>query len=180
LPIEPAASNRQPETSFIETFIRPFDLSRAPLIRVGLIKTGKESHLLITDIHHIITDGVSNNILTKDFMTLYRGEELPGLYLQYTDFSEWQNSLVISGEIERRMNYWLNVFAGEIPVLNLQTDFPRPEVHTGCFKCIVIEIHGTGRYRDRIAQFRTDTFRPGKYHRYVCGATGNEKSARGR
>jgi hypothetical protein len=112
----------------MKNFIRPFNLARAPLMRAGLIKTGKDSHLLITDTHHVISDGVSINILTKDFMTLYRGEELPGLNLQYKDFSEWQNNLVISGEIERQMNYWLNMFAGEIPVLNLPTDFPRPKV----------------------------------------------------
>ncbi|MCP4216126.1 MAG: amino acid adenylation domain-containing protein, partial [bacterium] len=58
-------------TGIINNFVRPFDLSRAPLMRAGLIKTGPNSHVLMTDFHHIIADGISLGIFAKDFMDYY-------------------------------------------------------------------------------------------------------------
>jgi len=122
----PAARSPQPATALINSFIRPFDLSRAPLLRVGLLKTGEDSHLLLVDMHHIISDGVSHGILVKDFLALNAGEELLPLRLQYKDFSEWQNGETDKESIKRQEEYWLKEFAAEIPVLELPTDYPRP------------------------------------------------------
>jgi amino acid adenylation domain-containing protein len=69
-------NEKVPITTMIKAFIRPFDLSKAPLLRVGLIKTGKKRHILMIDMHHIISDGTSMGILVKDFMALYQGEGL--------------------------------------------------------------------------------------------------------
>ena len=41
------------------SFIRPFNLFKAPLLRVGLMEIGTTKHLLLVDMHHIISDGVS-------------------------------------------------------------------------------------------------------------------------
>jgi amino acid adenylation domain-containing protein len=113
------------EDQVINNFVRPFDLSTASLFRVGLIQTGARRYILMFDMHHIITDGISLGILTKEFMALSAGEPLPPLRLQYKDFSQWQNRLFESGGIKKQEEYWLNQFASEIPVLNLPTDFPR-------------------------------------------------------
>jgi len=110
----------------VENFLKPFDLSRAPLLRVGLIKTGEDEYVFMTDMHHIISDGVSIDILLNDFTRLYRGEELAPLRLQYKDFSRWQNSETQKELIKRQKLYWLTAFSGELPVLNLPTDYPRP------------------------------------------------------
>jgi iturin family lipopeptide synthetase A len=110
----------------VEQFIRPFDLSRPPLLRVGLVKLSALQHILMVDMHHIITDGASKGGLVKEFMQLYGGEELPALRLQYRDFARWQNKMVVSGEMKRQEEFWSDVFAGEIPVINLPTDFERP------------------------------------------------------
>jgi hypothetical protein len=130
-------------------FIKTFDLSRAPLIRVGLVKLlhtptalhahprrgtynsqeGKEDkYLLMVDMHHIITDGVSLAVLIKEFLTLYSGSELPGLKLQYKDYSEWQINQMTRGKIKNQEEYWLKRFQGEIPTLQMPTDYPRPRV----------------------------------------------------
>ncbi|UCH93630.1 MAG: amino acid adenylation domain-containing protein, partial [Candidatus Aminicenantes bacterium] len=116
--------------STIKAFIRPFDLSRAPLIRSGLIKLAEGYHIWIVDMHHIISDGTSHTILTEDFLALYSGKELEPLRLHYKDFSQWQNRLFASGEIKGQEDYWLGLFSGEIPRLELPTDFKRPEVFT--------------------------------------------------
>ncbi len=110
----------------VDQFIQPFDLSKAPLIRVSLVKTGKDKHLLLLDIHHIVSDGMSEIVLTNDFIRLYDGKELPGIKLRYRDYSQWLDRLDRLGKIEDQEEYWLNRFNGELPVLELPLDFPRP------------------------------------------------------
>jgi len=71
----------------VKNFIRPFELSSAPLFRVGLIELSEDSHILIYDIHHIISDGTTIDIIIREFAELYNGRELPNLRIQYKDFS---------------------------------------------------------------------------------------------
>ncbi|WP_051541403.1 non-ribosomal peptide synthetase [Caldalkalibacillus mannanilyticus] len=112
----------------IRETIKPFHLAQAPLFRATLLQTGQEKHYLILDMHHIISDGTSLNILTKDFTSLYYGNELPELNIQYKDFSEWQNERYQSEYMKKQESFWLSSFEGEIPVLDMPTDFPRPSV----------------------------------------------------
>ncbi|HLP58020.1 MAG TPA: condensation domain-containing protein, partial [Candidatus Deferrimicrobium sp.] len=108
------------QDDLIKNFIRPFDLSQAPLLRVGLLK-----QILIVDMHHIISDGTSLAVLIEEFMMLYQGEELTALPLQYKDYAAWQNREK-EGVLSRQQEFWLAEFAGEIPVLNLPYDYARP------------------------------------------------------
>ncbi|MDQ1355211.1 MAG: Amino acid adenylation protein [Acidobacteriota bacterium] len=116
------------EETIPKSFVRPFDLSRAPLFRAGLMRMSEDRVLLMVDMHHIITDGVSHGILIRDFTWLYRGDrQLPNLRIQYKEYSQWQNCLKDSGELKKQETYWLNEFrSGDIPILDLPTDFPRP------------------------------------------------------
>ncbi|HLP58845.1 MAG TPA: condensation domain-containing protein, partial [Candidatus Deferrimicrobium sp.] len=77
------------DEEMIKNFIRPFDLSQAPFLRVRLLKKEKENHLLLVDMHHSISDGRSLDIFLAELFALYRGEKMPELGLQYKDFSEW-------------------------------------------------------------------------------------------
>ncbi|HLP62423.1 MAG TPA: amino acid adenylation domain-containing protein, partial [Candidatus Deferrimicrobium sp.] len=115
----------------IRNYIRPFDLSKASLLRVGLLKEKGEKgdrHILMIDMHHIISDGTSMNILVKDFIALYQDMGLSELGLQYKDYSSWQNSKKHEESIKQQEHFWINEFAGEIPVLELPTDYLRPVV----------------------------------------------------
>ncbi|WP_053375082.1 non-ribosomal peptide synthase/polyketide synthase [Paenibacillus sp. FJAT-27812] len=114
----------------IESFVRPFDLSEAPLLRVGLLKLSDEEHLLLFDMHHIVSDGISMNVLIQEFTQLYRGEEPAELKIQYKDFALWQHGLFEAGVMSKQEAYWTERFAGEIPALELATDFPRPAVRS--------------------------------------------------
>ena len=142
--------------TIIREFVRPFDLARAPLLRVGLIEllhtptapgahpsntlptpSAPRSHpsqegrsILIIDMHHIIHDGISQVIFLKDFMALYNGEELPGLKNQYKEYSQWQNRFLEREAIKKQEKYWTDEFKGEIPLLNLPTDYARPAVQS--------------------------------------------------
>ncbi len=112
----------------IADFIRPFDLSKAPLLRASLVKREQDKYLLLLDTHHIISDGVSQTLLAKEFGLLYEGEDLPGLKLRYRDYAEWENRYFLGGYLKRQEEYWLERFQGELPVLNLPLNYPRPEV----------------------------------------------------
>ncbi|MCP4158079.1 MAG: amino acid adenylation domain-containing protein, partial [bacterium] len=118
-----------------KTFFRPFELSRAPLLRVAIIETvaaetGNHNRLMLLDMHHIITDGTSRTILTKDFFALSAGKSLTPLRLQYKDYAEWQNNSKQKILKKQQEEFWLNLFSGELPVLELPTDYPRPAMQS--------------------------------------------------
>jgi amino acid adenylation domain-containing protein len=123
------APHLQP-SALIAAFVRPFNLSTAPLLRVGLVKLDDNEHLLLVDMHHIVADGLSHQILAQDFMCLYGGQPLPPLRLQYRDFCLWQHSAGQQAAAASQKEYWLKVFGDEIPVLSLPTDFPRPPIQS--------------------------------------------------
>ncbi|HLP58023.1 MAG TPA: amino acid adenylation domain-containing protein, partial [Candidatus Deferrimicrobium sp.] len=114
----------------IEDFVRNFDLTKAPLIRVFLAKRDDEKHLLVVDMHHIISDGVSVQVLVRDFRALFAGTKLEPLHLHYKDFSQWQNNETEQAAIKQQGNYWRQQLDGEIIPLNLPTDYTRPAVQS--------------------------------------------------
>jgi tyrocidine synthetase-3 len=145
-----AEESKAPE--LINGFIRPFDLSRAPLLRVGLIELSNQKNLLVVDVHHIVADGISMEIINRELISLYQGEELPDLRIQYKDFSAWQNRLLQSEHLKRQEEYWLERYLGELPVLNLPTDYPRPAIQSFAGDRINVKIGaGLTRRLDRLA-----------------------------
>jgi amino acid adenylation domain-containing protein len=115
-------------------FVRPFDLSRPLLWRLGLIRQSESAYLLLMDIHHIIADGVSISIIVREIMSMLRQKELPALKLQYRDFSHWQLENSRKGLLQSQRDYWLRVFRQKAPILDLPTDFTRPPEHSGAGK----------------------------------------------
>ncbi len=111
-------------------FIKPFKLNSPPLIRGVVVKSENNENLVLLDMHHIICDGISQEILESEFINLYSGIELPELKLQYKDYSDWQNSDKQIKKAKLQESYWLNVLSGELPVLQLPTDYKRPLIQT--------------------------------------------------
>jgi hypothetical protein len=115
----------------LKDFVRPFNLKQAPLMKASLLNVNKNiktAHhtVLAVDMHHIISDEISHAILKQDFVSLYEGRELPPLRIQYRDFSLWQNSQRIRDTIKQQEAFWLKEFEGEMPVLAIDSDYPRP------------------------------------------------------
>ncbi|MBN2862730.1 MAG: amino acid adenylation domain-containing protein [Bacteroidales bacterium] len=130
LPMEYFKCTNEEASAVISKFVRPFDLSEAPLIRVGYIETGESTGIFLFDMHHIISDGVSMGILAKEVFQYYNGIKLAPLGIQYKDFSQWQNGLLESGQMQKQEDYWMEKFQGDIPMINLPLDFPRPKVQS--------------------------------------------------
>ncbi len=116
----------KPAASSVENFIRPFDLSRAPLLRLGLVKIEAEKVILMVDMHHIISDGISHLVLVQDFTALYNGRQFPPLKLQYKAYAQWQEQFFQSKAFKQQEKYWLEHLKGDIPRLHMPLDFKRP------------------------------------------------------
>jgi amino acid adenylation domain-containing protein len=136
-------------------FIKPFNLGNAPLMRVRLVKPAQDSHLLLFDLHHIVSDGISSVILVREFREMYGGKELQPLRLQYKDYSEWQNHLLQKGMMKKQDEYWFNRFRSHIPVLELPLDYPRPPVQT--FDGSILRFELAEHLREGIYQLMKET-----------------------
>ncbi len=114
---------------------RPFDLARGPLMRATLIRLDPGNHFLLLNMHHIVSDGWSTGVIMGETMTLYkalsegRPSPLPEYQIQYADFAYWQQR-VLQEVLEEQVAYWKRQLAGAVPVLELPTDRPRPQVQT--------------------------------------------------
>ncbi len=130
-------------------FIQTFDLSKVPLLRVALVKIRGEGSLLMIDMHHMISDGISHSILEREFRAIYSGEELSLLKLQYKDYSEWLYDEVQQERIKKQENYWMDQFKDETPVLSLSIDYVRPafQSHEGASVRFVLSQEVTDNIR---------------------------------
>jgi amino acid adenylation domain-containing protein len=111
----------------------PFDLVHGPLLRGKAIKLSKQEHVLMLNMHHIITDGWSLSVLINELsliMNAFRERvkpELPPLPVQYVDYGVWQRELLEeSGILEQQLAYWKEKLAGAPESLDLPTDYARP------------------------------------------------------
>ncbi|MGB9943784.1 surfactin non-ribosomal peptide synthetase SrfAA [Bacillus subtilis] len=117
------------DEAIMASFVRTFDLAKAPLFRIGLLGLEENRHMLLFDMHHLISDGVSIGIMLEELARIYKGEQLPDLRLQYKDYAVWQSRQAAEG-YKKDQAYWKEVFAGELPVLQLLSDYPRPPVQS--------------------------------------------------
>ncbi|MCC7358230.1 MAG: amino acid adenylation domain-containing protein [Anaerolineales bacterium] len=110
----------------------PFEIERGPLFRAQLYQRAADEHVLLLALDHLITDFWSMTVLATELMHLYqaahagRPASLPPLPVQYADFVRWQNSRLAGPEGDKLWAYWQRQLQGELPVLDLPTDRPRP------------------------------------------------------
>ena len=115
---------------------RSFDLSIGPLLRGILYRLSKEQYVFVYVMHHIISDGISMDTLYSELTSIYssieRGSslELPPLRIHYKDYAVWQQAELKRGALSASRDYWLDQFIGELPVLDLPTDYPRPIIRS--------------------------------------------------
>ncbi|MCP5050740.1 MAG: amino acid adenylation domain-containing protein, partial [bacterium] len=120
----------------------PFDLETGPLLKVRLLKLGKQEHMMLFNMHHIISDGWSMGVMIGEWNRLYdayaqewvaptaqEGEPvLPEPAIQYTDYAAWQRNWLEGDLLEQQLEYWTRQLTGAPELLELPTDYPRPAV----------------------------------------------------
>ncbi|HVF90037.1 MAG TPA: condensation domain-containing protein, partial [Blastocatellia bacterium] len=114
----------------------PFDLERGPLCRVTLLKAGREEHVMLGTTHHIVYDGWSVGVFTKELAAFYESSisgkalDLPELSAQYADFACWQRQWLTGEALEAQIRYWKEQLGDSSIALNLPSDRPRPALQT--------------------------------------------------
>jgi myxalamid-type polyketide synthase MxaB len=117
---------------------QPFDLVNGPTSRALLLQVGPDDQVLVFLLHHLVADIWSLVLCTQEFFELYeaaragRPTALPSPTATFRDYVQSQTDLLASAEGQRLRDYWLRTLGGELPVLNLPTDRPRPPVQTYC------------------------------------------------
>ncbi|TCP59170.1 amino acid adenylation domain-containing protein [Tumebacillus sp. BK434] len=115
---------------------RPFDLAHGPLLRATVLQHGADAYTLVLVIHHIIGDGWSFGVLTREMAALYdaflagRPSPLPALPVQYGDFAHWQRAWMQGDVLQKQLGYWKEQLGQELTTLHLPTDRPRPAMQT--------------------------------------------------
>ena len=114
----------------------PFDLTAGPLLRAAVYRIADAKWVLFCNMHHIISDGWSMDIILDELLLLYHAHThgqvnpLPPLRIQYKDFAAWQQEQLNGETLQRHKAYWLKQFEGEVPVLQLTGDNVRPAEKT--------------------------------------------------
>ncbi|MGV0104585.1 Non-ribosomal peptide synthetase [Nostoc sp. DSM 114160] len=129
-------SEQELEQRVFQEYKQPFDLKNGPIIRVRLFTSSPDEHILLMSVHHIAGDGWSMPLLMEELIASYPALEsgvepsLIPLQHSYIDYIYWQRELLTTAQGEKLWNYWQQQLAGELPVLNLPTDKPRPSIQT--------------------------------------------------
>jgi len=134
--LEPAERQAEAQRRASAEAQKPFDLAWGPLLRVSLLRLAEEDHVAMVTLHHIISDAWSTDVFVREVATLYdtysKGDESPlaELPVQYGDFAVWQRDWLSGAVLEEQLGYWRDHLGGELAVLNLPTDRPRPPVQS--------------------------------------------------
>ncbi|MCP4149509.1 MAG: amino acid adenylation domain-containing protein, partial [bacterium] len=114
----------------IDSHFGTFDITRPPLFRVALVESKNGERKLLLNMHHIISDGTSQALMIEEYKTIAGGGDLAPLRLQYKDYALWQNSGHRQARVKKQETFWVDRFAGEIPMLELPADYPRPAIRS--------------------------------------------------
>lgn len=131
-----AAQINEVQKLVLEEMLHGFDLARGPLLRVCLLRLAESEYILFFMIHHIVFDEWSKGVLLWELSTLYetfaagKPSPLAELPIQYPDFACWQRQQLQGKVFEAQLSYWKQVLAGNIPLMRLPTDRPRPRIQT--------------------------------------------------
>jgi amino acid adenylation domain-containing protein len=134
--VDPAQRDDRAVQVVLQHARTPFDLARAPLARLLLVRIDASQHLCCSVVDHIVADGLSVAIMFAELQALYRQRiggppaQLPPLTVQYADYVHWQREVLAGGALDEHLAYWKDQLRGLPPVLSLPTDRPRPRIQT--------------------------------------------------
>ncbi|MGZ6507404.1 MAG: condensation domain-containing protein, partial [Tumebacillaceae bacterium] len=144
--LDEAIRGQEVERLCYEDVHTPFDLRNGPLVRVAMLQLSETEHVLLLNLHHIIFDGWSMGVLVGELTAIYgalasgQPSPLPELKLQFGDVAVWQRTYLQGKVLDEQLAYWKQKFAGEIAVLAVPTDRPRPPVRSFNGATVRIEV----------------------------------------
>jgi len=144
----------------------PFDLSAGPLVRCGLVRLASEDHVLLLTMHHIVSDGWSMGVLTRELQLLYTAftqsqpSPLTELPIQYADYAQWQREWLQGEALQAQVDFWRMTLEGAPPLIDLPLDRPRPVQlsHRGAFVPFELDAASTAALRKLCQQAQVTAF----------------------
>jgi amino acid adenylation domain-containing protein len=144
----------------------PFDLSKGPLVRFGLVRLALEEHVLLLTMHHIVSDGWSMGVLMRELQVLYaaftQGQPSPlaELPIQYADYALWQRDWLQGAVLQSQVDFWRKTLEGAPPLIELPLDRPRPAQlsHRGGFVPFELDATSTAALRKLCQQAQVTAF----------------------
>ncbi|MEH2195008.1 MAG: amino acid adenylation domain-containing protein [Nostoc sp.] len=122
---------------FIDAHVRElFDLNTGPLFKAKLLQIKEQKHVLLINMHHIVSDGWSMGVFVREFRQAYTAfaqNQIPSLAplpIQYSDYANWQRNWLQGEVLETQINYWKHQLQNAPPLLELPTDYPRPALQS--------------------------------------------------
>jgi len=124
----------------------PFDLTLGPLLRATLFKLGECEHVLLLNLHRIVCDDSSLQILIDELWSAYNAfadedvSSKPRLHIQYADYALWQRKLIEDEKTKSALDFWRAHLQGAPTVIELPTDRPRPRVRSWHGESVWVEL----------------------------------------
>ncbi|QFS50798.1 non-ribosomal peptide synthetase [Nostoc sphaeroides] len=115
---------------------KPFHLVQDPLLRASLLRLAETEYVVLLTMHHIVSDGWSTGIFIQELTALYTAfsqgqpSPIPDLPIQYADFAIWQRQWLQGEVLQTQLNYWKHQLGGNLPILELPSDRPRPAIQS--------------------------------------------------
>jgi non-ribosomal peptide synthetase component F len=146
--------------------LRPFDLENGPLFRAALLQVEEQAYVFYYNMHHIISDGWSMQVLSADVTAYYESfqlnhePKLNDLRIQYKDYSAWQLAQLESDIYKVHQAYWLDALAGELPLIDLSGGEKRPRLktHNGQVLSTFLDSHTTIRLNEFVGEHGGSVF----------------------
>ncbi len=164
--LDPAIREAEAARLANRSALLPFFLNTGPLFRFKLYHLDSHEHLLLITLHHIISDGWSMGVFVRELSALYdafsKGQQtpLPELPIQYLDYACWQREWLQGQILQDQIDYWKNQLSGELPIMELPFDRPRPPVQTfnGAFTKFTLSESLTDDLREKCRETGVTSF----------------------
>lgn len=147
IPVETFRGNSEQLEQLLRNEARkPFDLENGPLLRTGILTMENGDYLFYYNMHHIISDGWSKEIMARDVFEFYAANEhgqeakLPDLEIQYKDYAIWQLNQSNDTEFKKHQTFWTNTLSGSLSTIDFPQAKPRPIIKSNRGKLLSTRI----------------------------------------
>jgi amino acid adenylation domain-containing protein len=168
---------------------RPFDVTRAPLVRFCLARIAPELHFLIVVANRLVWDEESFAVFRRELCRVYRkvsrgeADASKALPTRYRDFAVWHRTWLGEKWASDRLEYWRKTRAGSNIDLDLPADRARPALGSYRTDSIRFEIDAKSMDELRALAQRENTTPCSAIHAAFTAVlhryTGNEEIALG-
>lgn len=124
-----------------------FDLFNEIPIRSKLIQAEDNLYFWFINMHHIVADGSSMYVFSRDMGTYYSQYnsgstdfKIPELKVQYVDFAEWENNFLESEKAKKQLLFWKTELQNVKGILDFPIDKERPQIQTFSGSAIEFEL----------------------------------------